>query len=132
MLAELLKSAEDLTDKNAAAAEVVAALNAEITSYQRTQPAVALEAIFARDDVLQIAGLAPVQGAIEARTIWSQELKLGPLMEGLPAAEVASRIGKQVAAVYMARANVQKMLQEEVAILEAARAANGGGGCASS
>src|SRR2546427_8857940 len=60
VLAELLKSAEDLTDKNAAAAEVVAALNAEITSYQRTQPAVALEAIFARDDVLQIAGLAPV------------------------------------------------------------------------
>jgi RNA polymerase sigma-70 factor (ECF subfamily) len=43
-------------------------------------------------------------------------------LEGLPAADVAKQIGKQVAAVYMARANVQKMLQEEVSILEAARA----------
>src|SRR6266446_1796634 len=39
---ELLKSAHDLTDKNAAATEVIAALNSEIPSYQRTQPAVAL------------------------------------------------------------------------------------------
>src|SRR5213594_3802849 len=41
VVAEVLKNAEDLTDRNAAAAEVVAALNAEIPSYQRTQPAVA-------------------------------------------------------------------------------------------
>jgi len=41
---ELLKSSTDLADKAAAATEVIAALNAEIPSYQRTQPAVALEA----------------------------------------------------------------------------------------
>src|SRR6266481_4182901 len=84
---ELLKSAHDLTDKTAAATEVIAALDAEIPSYQRTQPAVALEAIFARDDMREIAGLAPAAGEISADTIWSQELKLGPLMEQLPAAK---------------------------------------------
>src|SRR6266404_4320177 len=47
---EILKSAHDLADKQAAGKEVIDALNAEIPSYQRTQPAVALEAIFARDD----------------------------------------------------------------------------------
>lgn len=47
-------------------------------------------------------------------------------LEGQPAADVAKHLGKQIATVYVARANVQKMLQEEVAILEAARGpANG-------
>src|SRR6266702_921975 len=49
---EFLKNAADLADKQAAATEVIAALNVEIPSYQRTQPAVALEAIFTRDDLL--------------------------------------------------------------------------------
>src|SRR5438046_2914082 len=39
---ELLKNSHDLTDKEAAAKEVIPALNSEIASYQRTQPAVAL------------------------------------------------------------------------------------------
>src|SRR5882724_510551 len=84
---ELLKSAHDLTDKNAAAAEVIAALNSEIPSYQRTQPAVALEAIFARDDIREVAGLPVAEGEISANIIWSQDLKLGPLMEQLPASK---------------------------------------------
>ncbi len=84
---EVLKNASDLTDKEAAAREVVAALNHEIPSYQRTQPAVALEGIFARDDIRQMAALAPEPGELEASVIWSQELKLGPLMEQLPAAK---------------------------------------------
>src|SRR5438270_1251385 len=46
---ELLKNGHDLTDKEAAAKEIIAALNTEIGSYQRTQPAVALEAIYIRD-----------------------------------------------------------------------------------
>src|SRR5262245_9481592 len=46
---ELLKSAHDLADVKTAATEVINALNTEIPSYQRTQPAVALEAMFARD-----------------------------------------------------------------------------------
>jgi transcription elongation GreA/GreB family factor len=84
---ELLKNAADLGDKKSAATEVIAALNSEIPSYQRTQPAVALEAIFVRDDIREMAELAPTEGELEAKTIWSQELRLGPLMEQLPAAK---------------------------------------------
>ncbi len=84
---ELLKSAHDLADKQAAGKEVIDALNAEIPSYQRTQPAVALEAIFVRDDIREMAGLAPSEGELQAQAIWSQDLKLGPLMEALPAAK---------------------------------------------
>jgi len=84
---ELLKSAHDLADKQAAGTEVIAALNSEIPSYQRTQPAVALEAIFVRDDIRDMAGLTPAEGELQAQAIWSQDLKLGPLMEGLPAAK---------------------------------------------
>jgi RNA polymerase sigma-70 factor (ECF subfamily) len=41
-------------------------------------------------------------------------------LEGVPAAEVARRLGKQVATVYVLRSNVQKWLQAAVAELEAA------------
>jgi len=85
--AELLKNAHDLADKQTAATEVVAALNAEIPSYQRTQPAVAIEAIFARDDIREMGGLQPSEGELTAAAIWGQDLKLGALMEALPAAK---------------------------------------------
>jgi transcription elongation GreA/GreB family factor len=84
---ELLKNAPDLADKKKAAAEIITALNAEIPSYQRTQPAVALEGIFVRDDARTMADLPPTDGELEAKAIWSQDVKLGPLMEGLPAAK---------------------------------------------
>src|SRR5262249_16951684 len=84
---ELLKNAHDLSDKEAAAKEVVAALNSEISSYQRTQPAVALEGIFVRDDIRQMGGLPPAENEITAAAIGSQEVKLGPLMETIPAAK---------------------------------------------
>lgn len=41
-------------------------------------------------------------------------------LEGIPAANVAQRLKKKIATVYVARSNVQKMLQEEVAALNAA------------
>jgi transcription elongation GreA/GreB family factor/transcription elongation factor GreA-like protein len=85
--AELLRNAQDLTDKKAAAAEVMAALNTELPSYQRTQPAVALEAIFARDDVREMAELPPGDGEVQTQAIWVPDVKLGPLLEQLPAAK---------------------------------------------
>jgi transcription elongation GreA/GreB family factor len=84
---ELLKSAHDLSDKITAATEVINALNNEIPSYQRTQPAVALEAIFVRDDIREMAGIAATPAEVQAAAIWSQELKLGPLLEQLPASK---------------------------------------------
>jgi transcription elongation GreA/GreB family factor len=84
---ELLKSAHDLSDLSGAATEIGAAFNAEIASYQRTQPAVALEAVFTRDDIRAMAGLPAAEGEVTARSIWSQDVKLGPLIELLPAAK---------------------------------------------
>jgi transcription elongation GreA/GreB family factor len=75
---ELLKNAHDLTDKAAAATEVIATFNTEIPSYQRTQPAVALEAIFARDDMRVATGAPPSEGELTAQSIWAQECEAGP------------------------------------------------------
>jgi transcription elongation GreA/GreB family factor len=85
--AELLRNLEDLGDKAAAAREVVAALNAEIPSYQRTQPAVALEAIFIRDDVREAVGLAPEPDELTPAAIWLHDTKPGAVLETLPAAK---------------------------------------------
>jgi RNA polymerase sigma-70 factor (ECF subfamily) len=40
------------------------------------------------------------------------------VLEGLPVAEVAARVGLQMAMVYVAKSKVQKMLQEEIGKLE--------------
>jgi transcription elongation GreA/GreB family factor len=82
---EIFRNAADLTDLAAAANEVIGALNAEITSHLRTQPSVALEGVFARDDLRAAAGLAPIAGEVTAAQVWSQDTKFGALMEKLPA-----------------------------------------------
>ncbi len=82
---EVLKNVADLTDKTAAATEIIAALNTEIGTHQRTQSAVALEAIFARDDIREAAGLPAAEGELTSKTIWSQDSKLGALLELMPA-----------------------------------------------
>ncbi|MEO6036214.1 MAG: GreA/GreB family elongation factor [Verrucomicrobiota bacterium] len=84
---ELLKSISDLTDKKAAGEEAIAALNTEIASHQRTQPTVALEGIFARDDIRHAIGSAPSEKEISQKTFWTQETKFGAVLEALPAAK---------------------------------------------
>lgn len=87
VVAEILKSADDLADKAAVASEIITALNSEIATYARTQPAVALEGIFAREDLRAMAGLAAVEGETTDAQIWGQDQKFGALMEALPAAK---------------------------------------------
>jgi transcription elongation GreA/GreB family factor len=88
VVAEILKVVSDLGDKAAVANEVVAALNSDITSYQRTQPSVALEAIFARDELQHAAGVSAGAGEVTAAQIWLQDgIKFGPLVETIPAAK---------------------------------------------
>jgi transcription elongation GreA/GreB family factor len=82
---EIFRNAHDLSDRAAAATEVIGALNTEITSYLRTQPSVALEGVFARNDLRAMAGLATAEGEVTAAQIWAQDTKFGVLMEGLPA-----------------------------------------------
>jgi transcription elongation GreA/GreB family factor len=87
VVAELIKVISDLPDKQTAAREIIAALNADITSYLRTQPAVALEAVFARDELAEAAGLQPATMEISAAQIWGQDIKFGPMLELIPAAK---------------------------------------------
>ena len=88
VVAEMLKAVPDLKDKAALANEVIAALNPDIIAYQRTQTAVALEAIFARDELCEAAGVPPVASEVTAAQVWAQEgIKFGPLLESIPAAK---------------------------------------------
>ena len=88
VVTEIYKGISDLKDKAAVTGEVIAALNTDIASYQRTQPAVALEAIFARDELREAAGLTPIDGEITVAQVWAQDgIKFGPLIESLPAAK---------------------------------------------
>lgn len=85
---EFVKSAADLANKEAAVKEVVAGLNADIPSHARTQTAVALEAIFAREDVAAIANLQPAADEITATQLWNQDgVKFAALLELIPAAK---------------------------------------------
>lgn len=86
--AEVLRNVADLEDKAAAAKEIIATLNTEIGTHQRTQPSVALEAIFVRDDFREATGAEPTEGELAVGAIWSQEIgHLVPLLEQLPAAK---------------------------------------------
>ena len=85
---EIFKNLADLSDKNVAAKEVISALNTEIATHQRTQPAVALEAIFVRDEIRVATELPITEGAVTSNTIWLQEIaKIGPLIEQIPSAK---------------------------------------------
>lgn len=88
VVAELVKIISDLPDRQKVAGEIITALNADIASHQRTQPAVALEAVFARDELRHAAGLPPVEGEVSDTQIWLQDgIKFGPLLEAIPAAK---------------------------------------------
>lgn len=84
---EVLKNLADLQDKNQAAQEVIAALNVEITTHVRTQPAVALEGIFVRDDLRAAVGLPPAPDELTVKAVWDHQPRLGPLLEQIPAAK---------------------------------------------
>lgn len=87
VVTEIVKSADDLGDKATVANEIIAALNPDIASHLRTQTAVALEGIFARDDLRAATGTAAVAGEVATEQVWLQETKFGALMEALPAAK---------------------------------------------
>lgn len=79
--AELIKNLRELDDPRTVAAEALALLNSEIASHQRTQPALALEAIFTRDDLRTAAGLEPTPDEITVRNIWEQVEQPGHVLE---------------------------------------------------
>jgi transcription elongation factor GreA-like protein/transcription elongation GreA/GreB family factor len=85
---EILKSFSDLSDGASVAKEVITALNAEILTHQRTQPSIALEAVFVRDEIRQTAGAAAGEGELSAALLWQQEMaRVGAVLEQMPAAK---------------------------------------------
>ena len=85
---EAMRSFPDISEKLNVAGEMITALNADIATHQRTQPAVALEAIFVRDELRAAAGLEPAAGEISAASIWSQDsVKFAQVLELIPAAK---------------------------------------------
>jgi len=85
---EILKNYPDLSDGASVAKEVVTTLNGEIVTHQRTQPSIALEAIFVRDEIRQTAGTEPGEGELSAALIWQQEMsRVGAILEQMPAAK---------------------------------------------
>ena len=86
VVAEVLKNLADLANPSGAVTEIATTLNSDITSHQRTQPAVALEAIFARDELRGPAG-QPAAGELTDQNIWAQDCRLAQILEAMPAAK---------------------------------------------
>jgi transcription elongation GreA/GreB family factor/transcription elongation factor GreA-like protein len=85
---EILKNLSDIQDKAALAKEILPALNAEIVTHQRTQPSIALEAIFVRDELREAFGAAPAPGEVSAPSLWLQECnRVGTILEQMPASK---------------------------------------------
>jgi transcription elongation GreA/GreB family factor len=88
VVTDLIKSVADLKDRTEAANEVITALTTDIVSHQRTQPAVALEAIFVRDELREAVGLPPVEADVTEAQLWLQDgVKFGALLEALPSSK---------------------------------------------
>lgn len=85
---EFVKSYADLGDTSVLN-EVITGLNADIQSHQRTQPALALEAIFLRDELRGLAGTATTADANElgSAAIWSQVNKPWTILEQVSASK---------------------------------------------
>jgi len=84
---ELLKSLEDLTDPTTTATEAINTLNTEIASHQQTQPSLAIEAIFLRDDLAKAAHIEPAEGQVTDQDIWHQTQRIAAVFEATPAAK---------------------------------------------
>ncbi len=82
---EVIRSFPDLREPQKVAAEVLGALNADIATHQRTQPSVALEAIFARDELRAAATLPAEEGEVTDKSVWLQDnFRFAPVLEAIP------------------------------------------------
>jgi len=79
--AELLRNLSDLAEPAVAIGEAITLLSGEIMSHQRTMPALAIEAIFMRDDLRAAAGLSATEGELSTADIWAQADHVGRVLE---------------------------------------------------
>lgn len=73
---EVAKCMGDLQDKQSVITEVLSVLNADIQSHLTTMPSLALEGVFARDDVRAAAGLAPDPADPTEAAVWTHSQRL--------------------------------------------------------
>jgi transcription elongation GreA/GreB family factor len=83
---EFFKNFSELGD-TAPIHDVIAGLNSDISSHQRTQPALALEAIFLRDELREATGFAPEPNELNAAAIWQQVSKPWTILEQVAASK---------------------------------------------
>ena len=81
---ELNKAAGDLDDQGAVATETLQLLNQEISTHVRTQPSLALEAIFSRDELHKASGIPAAGPETDARAVWALHPSLGDLLAEMP------------------------------------------------
>lgn len=84
---EVCKGAADLDDAAAVGIETIQLLNNEIKSHARSKPGLALEAVFARDDIRAATGVETTEGEPEAAIVWGQKPLLDELLGGMPVAK---------------------------------------------
>src|SRR5690606_2029260 len=84
--AEFGKSFSDLGDQSVLN-EVIDGLNADINTHQRTQPALALEAVFLRDELRNLLGQAQHEGEVTEAAIWTQAAQPWPVLEQVTASK---------------------------------------------
>ena len=84
---EILRSLPDLEDQPTVVQEAVVALNAEIPTHQRTQPGVALDAIFVRSDLRTPLSLPAAEGEVTEAEIWAHQPDLGEILANVPQAK---------------------------------------------
>lgn len=82
---ELLRSLPDIADPAPLVREAVEALNVETVSHQRTMSALALEAVFMRQDLAASAGLADLPRQVEEAGIWAQWESPAKILEAIAA-----------------------------------------------
>jgi transcription elongation GreA/GreB family factor/transcription elongation factor GreA-like protein len=82
---ELVKNRADLENEGAAFQEVLSTLNGEISSHQRTQPALALEAVFLRDEIQESLALPVQPDQVAAASIWNQCQDIGVVLDQVQA-----------------------------------------------
>ena len=86
VVVEIAKSTGDLTDKSAVAGVTLGKLDEEIQSHVRTQPALALQAVMARDDLANALGVELDEGVPTEASVWTAEVNLAEVVSTMPAA----------------------------------------------
>ena len=84
---EIVKGADDMDDSAVMGADAIALLNNEIKTHARPQPGLALEALFARDDLREATNAATIEGEPTDALIWEQKPHLDELLTGMAVAK---------------------------------------------